>query len=134
MKTNNVAFIYGPKEKNPYTGEWDYKYLVPAVKDQKGVWNYVVVTCTPSMNGVYSWNHMQNMGNHKWKMWMNGKTPCYYIPKDECKFRRFEDLNPDHPLTKVIIEGTKKQQEKWYKNEVKNRDYEYKKGKPDWML
>ena len=25
--TNNLAFIYRPKEKNPFTGNFDYEYL-----------------------------------------------------------------------------------------------------------
>lgn len=34
---NNISFTYGPKGKNPDTDEWDYKYLVPAIKEQQGV-------------------------------------------------------------------------------------------------
>ena len=132
--SNNISFIYGPKRKDPFTGEWNDKYLVPAVKDQQGVWNFIVVTCTPSMNGVYRWNKMQNMGNHKWKTWKNGRTVCYYIPKDECTFKRFDELDMSKPVNQKLIEEVKKQQGEWLKNEVKNRNYEYKKGKPDWML
>lgn len=130
---NNIAYTYGPKLKNPETGEWDSKYLVPAVKDQQGVWNYIVVTCSPSYNGVYRWNKMQNIGTNKWKKWSNGKTICYYIPRDACKFKRFDELDMSKPVNQKLIEEVKKQQEKWFKGGVKGKDA-YKKKKPDWML
>jgi len=127
---NNISFTYGPKGKNPDTDEWDYKYLVPAIKEQQGVWNYIVVTCSPQFNGVYRWNHMDKS---KCKAWMNGKLPCYYVPIDICTFKRFDELDMDLPVNQKIIEEVKKQQAKWFKGEVKGKDA-YKKKKPDWML
>lgn len=130
MKANNISFIYGPKQKDPFTGEWNNKYLVPAVRDQQGDKNYIVVTCTPSMNGIYMW---KGENRSKYRMWMNGKKPCYYIPVDDCVFRPFEDLDMTRDCNKALIAEVKKQQAKWYKGEVKGRDA-YKKKKPDWML
>ena len=126
----NISFIYGPKEKNPYTGEWDNSYLVPAIKDQQGIWNYIVVTCCPSMNGVYIWH---NLNRKHCKPWMNGKLPCYYVPINICKYVPFDKLDMSKPQNQKIIEEVKKMQSKWYKGEVKGKDA-YKKKKPDWML
>ena len=130
MKHNNISFIYGPKQKDPFTGEWNNKYLVPALKDQQSTINFIVVTCTPSMNGVYCWKKAEDK---QYKTWMNGKKPCYYIPIDDCVFKRFDELDMTKPINQWLIEEVKKQQEKWYKGEVKGRDA-YKKKKPDWML
>ena len=127
---NNISFIYGPKHKNPFTDEFDDKYLVPAIKDQQGVWNYIVVTCSPSYNGVYKWNHMDKK---KCKPWMNGKLPCYYVPRDICKCIKFDELDMSKPINQKIIEEVKKMQKKWYKGETKGHE-EYKIKKPDWML
>lgn len=127
----NVSFIYGPKQKDPFTGEWNNKYLVPAVKDQQGEKvNVIVVTCTPSMNGLYFWNAEKSSTYHKW---MNGKKACYYIPVDECKYKKFEELDMTKEKNQWLIGEVKKQQAKWYKGEVKGKDA-YKRKKPDWML
>ena len=128
MSITNIAYIYNVKGKNPYTNEWDYRYLVPAVKDQQAKINYVVVTCEPSKNGVYRWKK-----DKKYDTWMNGKMKCYYIPIDDCDFCSFEDL-PDNEPNKKLLEKVKKMQTKWLNKEVKNHNYDYKRGKPSWML
>ena len=123
---SNIAYIFRPKEKNPYTGNWDYEYLVPAVSKQKGKkWNYVVVACSPQYNGVYAWD-----ASKKYDTWQNGRMLCYYVPISECQFRTFDEISPE--LRKIIKPEVIKLQEKWLNNQVKNRNYIYKK-KPDWM-
>lgn len=56
--------------------------------------------------------------------------PCFCVPIEDCeKIKELNEIeNPE--MIKVI----KKQQKAWYNSEVKNRDYEYKKGKPEWMI
>jgi len=127
--TNNLAFVYRPKEKNPFTGNWDSEYLCPSVISQQGkYWNYIVVTCCPSLNGVYAWKAQDKK---KYKTWTNGKLECYYIPKSDCVYKPFDEVPEEmmNLIRPLIIQ----QQTKWLNNQVKNRNYTYKK-KPDWML
>jgi len=127
--TNNLAFIYRPKEKNPFTGNFDYEYLVPSVISQQGkYWNYIVVTCYPSGNGVYAWKASDKK---KYNTWMNGKMPCYYIPRSDCIYKPFDEVPEE--MMELIRPSIIKQQTKWLKNQVENRDYTYRK-KPSWML
>ena len=123
---DNFAFIYRPKEKNPYNGNWDYEYLVPAVKNQKGKnHNYIVVTCAPQYNGVYAWD-----ASKKYDTWQNGKLLCYYVPRSECVYKTFDEI-PER-MREMIKPEVIKQQKQWFTNQVKNRDYTYKKM-PSWM-
>ena len=125
---NNVAFIYAPKGKNPYTGVWDNSYFVPAEicsRGEPGSNNYIVVTCTPSLNGM--WAYPAELAKN-YDKWANGKLTCLYVPVAVCKKVATLEQCPE-----VIKNLAKKQQEEWFNSEVKNNPKSYKK-KPDWML
>ena len=63
---------------------------------------------------------------------MNGKKTCYCVPISECeKVDSLDALDPKED--EAIIKKIKEQQNKWWKSEVKNRNYTYK-NKPEWML
>ena len=127
---NNISFTFTPKGKNPETNEWDYRYLVPAVKDQQGEANFIIVCCHPTLNGVYRWEKKEGK---KYKVWDNHGKACYYIPRDDCEYRSFDELDMTKPINQKLIEKVKQIQNKWYKGETKGHGA-YKRQKPDWML
>lgn len=116
----NIAYIYEPHFKT--------SMFRVATKEQQGSeFNYIVVTCSPSYNGVWKYKS-SNKSNYD--IWMNGKLPCFCVPiSDCCKIKELTELT-----NSAIINRVKKQQSDWLKSNVKNRDYIYKNGKPDWML
>ena len=115
----NVAYIYQPHFKS--------NCFRSATKDQQGKkYNYVVVTCSPTYNGV--WKYDSNKSS-SFSVWTNGNTPCYCVPISECEFvKSLKDISNVDTLNKVIA-----QQKQWYNNYIKNRDYNYVE-KPDWVL
>ena len=124
---NNVSYIYAPKGKDPFTGVWNNKYLVPAVDSSQGEdINYIIVTCCPSLNGVWVCK-AENYKNYK--TWDNNGRLCYYVPIDDCEYKMsLEDLkNPP------IINAIKNQQQRWWRGQVKGKEA-HKRGKPEWML
>lgn len=116
--SSNMAFIYEPHFKTS-------KFRV-AVADQQCETNYIVVTCSPRYNGIWKWT--KTLGK-KYETWYNNGLVCYCIPIDECI--KTQELNSiQNPEIRAKV---KKLQSKWYKSEVRNRDYEYK-NKPEWMI
>lgn len=92
--------------------------------------NYVVVTCSPSYNGVYEINVTPEMREDlRNRLWMNGNLACYCIPMSY--FTKTLELSEVKKEDK--IKEIRKQQKKWFKSEVENRNYTYK-DKPDWMI
>lgn len=117
----NIAYIYQPHFK---TGMFRV-----AVKDQLGTdKNYIVVTCSPQFNGVYSYP-VSNIQEKKYDTWSNNGTNCICVPIVDCQ--KLKELN--EVTNSEVISRIKKQQNAWYNNNITNRDYEYK-GKPEWML
>lgn len=115
----NTCYIYQP--------HYNSNCLRVAKKEQQGKpYNYVVVCCSPSSNGVYRW---ESIKAEKFSSWKNGSLDCYCVPLEECTYiKSLENLeNPE------VIKSVKKLQKKWFNNQVRNRDYEYTK-KPEWML
>lgn len=115
----NVAYTWQPKFVSPF-GDKEV-YLVPRVNDQKGDdYNYIVVCCSPSYNGLYKWpskeaKNLKKFNNHgKW---------CYYVPFKICEFVK--------PLSEV---QTKSNQEKI--EQVQEAWYNYTKPKklPSWFI
>ena len=119
---SNVAYIYQPHFKS-------HKFRV-ALNDQEGVFeNFIVVTCSPAYNGVWSYPSA-NLKEKNYEIWKNGRLECVCVPIEDCeRFKTLEELkNP------VVIENVKKQQKTWLKNQC-NTDYGHNyKNKPDWML
>lgn len=115
----DISFIYQPHFKTE-------KFRVACKEQQGKLNNYVVVTCSPLYNGVYQYP-ADNLS--KYQLWWNNKTPCYCVPIKDCTLiKRLQDLkNPE------IVNKIRAQQKHWLNNEVKNRNYVYKKI-PDWML
>ena len=115
----NVSYVMQPHFKS--------NCFRAAVKNQHGgEFNFVVITCSPEYNGVWKYNAALAP---EFEIWMNGKTPCYCVPIEVCtRIRTLDELvNP------VVIAAVKEQQNKWYKNQVKNVEHQYK-NKPSWML
>ena len=116
---NNIAFIYEPHFNTS-------KFRV-AVKNQQGNnYNYIVVSCSPSYNGVWRYKAERRATYDCWK---NNTLSCYCVPIEDCeKIKELKDIeNTD------IIKKIKKQQKNWLDSNVTNRDYKYK-TKPNWML
>lgn len=119
---SNMAFIYQPHFK---TGMFRVAISQQAATGDNS--NYIVVTCSETYNGIWAWRHseVENVLGY----WTNKNTACYTVPIEYCRYvKSLQELTDKSIITKV-----KKQQNKWYKSEVENRDYEYKK-KPEWML
>lgn len=111
----NCAWIYQPHYKS--------NCARVAVDMQQADVNYIIITCSPSCNGVWKYQNRRD-----YELWLNNKKVCYCVPMDELEFvMPLENLDDKR---KVEV---KKDQAKWFKNEVKNRNYEYK-NKPEWML
>lgn len=76
-----------------------------------GEFNYIIVTCSPTWNGMYRYP-AKNTSNYK--IWTNKKRPCYCVPVGDCtKFKELNEIQ-DETLLKEIRE----QQEYW-KNKKK---------------
>lgn len=90
------------------------------VTNQRGeVYNYVVICCMPSKNGVYSW---KASNKDKYGLIMNNKKPCYCVPIEDLQFVcSLEDM--PETLKKFV----KKSQQEWLK-------YVERDKKPDWFL
>lgn len=116
----NVAYVYQPHFKN-------HEFRVAKV-DQEGLKeNFIVVTCSPSYNGVWSYPS-ENV--KKYTVWKNGRLECLCVPIQDCE--RFKTL--EEVVNPVVIENIKKQQEKWFKNQVSSQYGTQYKEKPEWML
>ena len=118
----DTCFIYQPHFKT--------NMFRVSVNEQQGEeWNFVVVTCSPGWNGVWKYP-VKNTANYK--IWMNGKLKCYCVPTSDCvKIKNLNELTEEKQ--KWVVDAIKKQQDKWFKSEVRNRNYSYK-NKPEWML
>ena len=115
----NVAYIYQPHFNTSM-------FRVAVNKQQSNDTNYIVVTCSPQYNGVWKYGGEIHKTCGRW---VNGKTVCYEIPISSCAF--VKSLNEIQQIDKR--QEVMKQQEKWFKNEVKNQHLNYK-DKPTWML
>lgn len=115
----NVAYIYQPHFKTSM-------FRVAVNRQQGDDTNYIVVTCSPQYNGLWKYDGKLHKTCGKW---VNGKTVCYEIPIAECTFVKGlnEIQQPSH------IQAVVKQQEEWFNNKVRNREYTYAE-KPPWML
>lgn len=91
--------------------------------------NYIIVTCSPSYNGVYKWNKPLIRSKDELGVWTNGKLPCYTVPIYLCtKIKDLSELvNPD------VIKIVKKQQKDWAEGKVKGKA-PHKRGKQPWMI
>ena len=127
----NVAFTTALKEKNPYTGEWDDRYLVPAYECQAGQllgheYNLIYVCCSPKFNGVY--RYPSNL-TETYDKWMNNKKCCLYVDRFDCeKVAELKDLKKPETIRMVAS-----LQDKWYKGEIKNHPEYKREKKPTWM-
>jgi len=45
--------------------------------------NYIVVCCSPSYNGIYSWDASKK---NEYDIWNNNGRDCYCVPLEECHF------------------------------------------------
>jgi hypothetical protein len=117
----NIAYIYQPHFKS--------ECFRVASKDQQGPENnYIVVTCSPQYNGIYKYP-AKNIQDKHYDTWCNNKTLCICVPIKDCeKIKELPQITNED-----IIRDVRKQQQDWYKSEVKNRDYNYV-NKPEWMI
>lgn len=115
----NVAFIYQPHFKTDC--------FRVAIKNQQGSdINFIVVTCSPSYNGVWKYD-AHNMNSYA--DWRNNNVWCKCVPINDCTYiKPLEQLSNQN-----IIKIVKQQQNDWFKNQIKNRNYSYV-SKPDWLL
>ena len=114
-----IAYIYQPHYKTQV-------FRVAVNKQQHPDTNFIVVTCSEQYNGVWKYDSKLH---ETCSRWVNNNTTCYEIPISECTFvRSLNELRNSEVIDKVI-----EQQTKWFKNEVKNRNYEYKEI-PEWIL
>ena len=103
----NVSYIWMPKFISPF-GDKE-TYLVPGVKEQQGTeWNYIVVCCSPSYNGLYRCPASEYKN---FKTWENNLKKCYYVPISKCEFvKPLEDIEME-----VVRNRVHKIQSNWYK-------------------
>ena len=116
---NNMGFILQP--------HFNTHCFRVAVNDQQGTeYNYITVTCSPKYNGIWKYP----ASNVKmYKHWKNKSIECLCVPITDCTFLQ----TLDSIKTESIRNKVKAQQQKWYKNQIQNRDYNYNE-KPTWLL
>lgn len=114
-----MAFIYQP--------HFQSKCFRVAINDQQGTkHNYITVTCSPQYNGIWKYPACNILQYPHWK---NGNVECVCVPIKDCVM-----LQPLNTIQNMDIRHkVQKQQNQWYKNQIKNRDYTYAK-KPDWFI
>lgn len=117
---NNISCIYQPHFMSNC-------FRVACNKQQGKDFNYIIVTCSPEFNGI--WKYPASICKDL-SIWLNGKRPCYCVPIEKCtKYKDLDSISNPNTLKEVA-----KMQARWYASEVKNRDYVYKAGRPEWML
>lgn len=118
MKTDNIAFIYTQHNLT--------RCFRVAKNHAMSEINYIIVTCSPTYNGVYRYSRDILKDCESWN---NKKLQCWCIPIDKCvKVQEIKDIKREDIRKKII-----KQQKEWFNSQVENRDYEYK-NKPEWMI
>lgn len=83
----NIAYIFQPHFKT--------MKLRPSCSEQRGTdFNYVVVTCSPSYNGIWKWDATKK---EKYETWNNNNRLCYCVPLSECvKVKELDEItNPE---------------------------------------
>lgn len=112
VSMNNIAYIFQP--------HYNTGMFRVAKRDQFGKhFNYIVVTCSPSYNGVWKYS-VKNLKDYK--IWSNDGLICYCVPIDDCeKIMTLDEV--DNP---TVIKNIKLQQKKWCKLNNSERE--------DWML
>ena len=102
---NNTAYIYQPHFMTS-------AFRVACKEQASDEVNYIVVTCSPSYNGVWKWDAKNKP---LVETWYNGKLPCYCVPIKMCtKIKTLEEIT--NPNVKSIVEA---QQSQWKNKEVK---------------
>lgn len=116
---SNIAYIYQP--------HFNTQKARVSIANQRGDdYNFVVITCSPMFNGVYRYpiSKIPSFGRI-----YNGKLPCYEVPISDLDFVcSLENIKGEERKSAVV-----EQQTKWFKSEVRNRDYIYEEI-PEWML
>lgn len=104
---NNTAYIYQPHFMTSV-------FRVACKEQMADDVNYIVVTCSPSYNGVWKWDARNKPFIEKWT---NGRLPCYCVPIKMCtKIKTLEELtNP------VVLKIVAEQQRQWKNKEVVNQ-------------
>lgn len=131
MKFKNIAVTYQPKFVSPF-GDSEV-YAVPAVNKQRGSsTNWVVISCSPSYNGVYTWEYD---ANDIPKVWKNKNLSIYYIPINKMEYvASLEEMqNRTSEGAKYMTKEVIKQQTAWINGKVFNQSKVYT-SVPDWCL
>ena len=95
---SNISYIWVPKYVSPF-GDNEV-YLTPGANEQKGSeYNYIVVCCSPSFNGVYKCKS-ENYKNYS--TWINNKKKCYYVPINDCElFKKLDEIKNTDTLKTI---------------------------------
>lgn len=104
---NNISYIYQPHFMTN-------AFRVSCKEQQSDSVNYIVVTSSPTYNGVWKW---EAKDKETLDIWMNGRLPCYCVPINIChKVKDLSELtNPS------IIQVVEEMQRKWKEKEVKKK-------------
>lgn len=110
----NVALIFQPHFKTNC-------FRVAIDKQLGDNYNYVIVTCCPTYNGVYKY---PRKNAKDYEVWKNKSIECYCVPIKDCVMvQELTDIKNES-----LIKEIRRQQKKWLSIN------EYVKGKPEWML
>ena len=116
---NNISFTYQPN--------FNTRTLRPLVSEQKGnKWNFVVVTCSETYNGVYKYPASKTK---EFDTWGSGRNKRYIVPISDCeKIKELNQITNKETLTII-----KEQQSLWLNGELPWCKEKFDE-KPDWML
>lgn len=95
----NIAYIFQPHFKT--------MMLRPSCGEQQGTdANYVVVTCSPTYNGVWRWDASKKCD---YSTWSNNGRLCYCVPLTDCvKVKELSEVtNPD------VLRNVRRTQDAW---------------------
>ena len=82
--------------------------------------NYIVVCCSPTYNGIYSWDAKKKKD---YEVWPNNGRDCYCVPIEDCHFEGDLDLITN----KDFYNEVRKAQMKYLKTVKREKE-------PEWLL
>jgi len=113
MNWTNIVILWQPHFET-------LSFRVSCDKQKDREQNYIIVCCSPTYNGVYSWDATKK---DDYDIWINKTRPCYCVPIQDCKYLGPLEKIKSQEIRKEVLKAQKK-----YLKTVKRQK------EPDWLL